>query len=386
MVKEIDVTEKLDADQPTNEVVEANVEASTKNSTKNSTEASVGNSTEAKNEAKKEPPKAPVTPAPPKAPKPKKPLSLLAVLALILVSLAFVAIAGLGWKGVELIQQLSSIELQLQKSEQGKAVVSKNLKQLQQQINTQTKQQQHTSQRLAQLPGADTDDWLIAEAEYLLRLANQRLNLEKDWQGSLAILIAADNILAETQNPQLDSIRAILAKEIITLRAVPAVDITGAVSRIQAIQEQVTQLEWMPRTLPEQTPIAETSDDKVELNAWDKFLDKAWKGLGKVIRIRDNDKALPAPLTPDQHYYLQQNMQLMLEQAQVALVRQQADLYLHSINRTQAWLSEFVRSETAQAEALQETLNELSQWQVAPTFPDISGSLLELRRYSGVQK
>ena len=382
MVKEIDVTEKLDADQPTNEVVEANVEASTKNST----EASVGNSTEAKNEAKKEPPKAPVTPAPPKAPKPKKPLSLLAVLALILVSLAFVAIAGLGWKGVELIQQLSSIELQLQKSEQGKAVVSKNLKQLQQQINTQTKQQQHTSQRLAQLPGADTDDWLIAEAEYLLRLANQRLNLEKDWQGSLAILIAADNILAETQNPQLDSIRAILAKEIITLRAVPAVDITGAVSRIQGIQEQVTQLEWMPRTLPEQTPIAETSDDKVELNAWDKFLDKAWKGLGKVIRIRDNDKALPAPLTPDQHYYLQQNMQLMLEQAQVALVRQQADLYLHSINRTQAWLSEFVRSETAQAEALQETLNELSQWQVAPTFPDISGSLLELRRYSGVQK
>ena len=382
MVKEIDVTEKLDADQPTNEVVEANVEASTKNST----EASVGNSTEAKNEAKKEPPKAPVTPAPPKAPKPKKPLSLLAVLALILVSLAFVAIAGLGWKGVELIQQLSSIELQLQKSEQGKAVVSKNLKQLQQQINTQTKQQKHTSQRLAQLPGADTDDWLIAEAEYLLRLANQRLNLEKDWQGSLAILIAADNILAETQNPQLDSIRAILAKEIITLRAVPAVDITGAVSRIQGIQEQVTQLEWMPRTLPEQTPIAETSDDKVELNAWDKFLDKAWKGLGKVIRIRDNDKALPAPLTPDQHYYLQQNMQLMLEQAQVALVRQQADLYLHSINRTQAWLSEFVRSETAQAEALQETLNELSQWQVAPTFPDISGSLLELRRYSGVQK
>ena len=359
MVKEIDVTEQLDADKPKNEVVDANAEA------------------------KKEPTKAPLQS---KASKPKKPLSLLAVLALILVSLAFVAIAGLGWKGVEVIQQLSNIELQLQKSEQGKAVVSKNLKQLQQQINTQTKQQQHTSQRLAQLPGADTDDWLIAEAEYLLRLANQRLNLEKDWQGSLAILIAADNILAETQNPQLDSIRGILAKEIITLRAVPAVDITGAVSRIQAVQEQVTQLEWMPRTLPKETPVVETSDDKVELNAWDKFLAKAWKGLGSIVRIRENDKALPAPLTPDQHYYLQQNMQLMLEQAQVALVRQQADLYLHSINRTQAWLSEFVRSETAQAEALQETLSELSQWQVAPTFPDISGSLLELRRYSGVQK
>lgn len=315
----------------------------------------------------------------------KKPISLLAVLALFLVLLAFVAIAGLAWKGVEFIQQLSTIELQLQESEQSKVVVSKKLNRLQQTIATQTKLQQHTSQRLAQLPGADTDDWLIAEAEYLLRLANQRLNLEKDWQGALAILVAADGILLETQNPQLDSIRFILANEIVTLRAVPAVDVTGAVSRIQAIQEQITQLEWMPRTLPQEVPKVETSDDKVELSAWKKFLDKAWKGLNTIVRVRDNGKALPAPLTPDQYYYLQQNMQLMLEQAQVALVRQQADLYLHSINRTEAWLNEFVRGETAQAQALQQTLNELAQWNVAPVFPDISGSLIELRRYSGVQ-
>jgi uroporphyrin-3 C-methyltransferase len=357
------VTEQQDADQPTNEVVQPRAES------------------KQSNQSKQQAPKAT------KAERlPKKPISLLAVLALFLVLLAFVAIAGLGWKGVEFIQQLSAIELQLQQSEQSKAAVTKKLSRLQKEINTQTTLQQHTSQRLAQLPGADTDDWLIAEAEYLLRLANQRLNLEKDWQGALAILIAADSILLETKNPQLDSIRLILANEIVTLRAVPAVDITGAVSRIQAVQEQITLLEWVPRKLPKDVAKIETSNDKVELSSWEKFLDKAWKGLNSIVRIRDNGKALPAPLTPDQYYYLQQNMQLMLEQAQVALVRQQAELYLHSINRTEAWLSEFVRGETAQAQALQQTLNELAQWEVAPTFPDISGSLLELRRYSGGQK
>ena len=71
------MTEKLDADKPENEVIKA--------------------SAEKKVEV--------VTPAKtPKAEKtPKKPLSLLAVLALFLVLLSFVAIAGLGWKGVELI-------------------------------------------------------------------------------------------------------------------------------------------------------------------------------------------------------------------------------------------------------------------------------------------
>jgi uroporphyrin-3 C-methyltransferase len=148
------------------------------------------------------------------------------------------------------------------------------------------------------------------------------------------------------------------------------------------VQDQVSNLEWMPRNLPKQAVTTEVVVEGVEVNAWQKFTAKAWAGLGSIVRIREHDKALPAPLTPDQHYYLQQNMQLMLEQAQVALVRQQADLYLHSIQRTQAWLNEFVRSETAQAKALQQTLEELAKWQVAPAFPDISGSLIELRRYS----
>ena len=356
MVKEINVTDKLDIDQPTTDVAETTVDKQNKIDKKKTAVAE------------------------------KKPRSLLAGLALVLVLLALVAIAGLSWKGFGFIQQLSSLELKLQQSEQVKVAVNKELNNLQQQLKTQAQLQQHTSQRLAELPGADTDDWLIAEAEYLLRLANQRLNLEKDLQGALAILTAADGVLAETKNPQLDSIRTTLANEIVTLRAVPAVDITGAVSRIQAVQEQVIQLEWMPRSLPKAATEIETAEDKVELTTWQKFLVKAENGLNSMVRIQQHDKALPAPLTPDQHYYLQQNMQLMLEQAQVALVRQQADLYLHSINRTQAWLSEFVRSETAQAKALQQTLGELAKWEVAPALPDISGSLNKLRRYSGMQK
>jgi uroporphyrin-3 C-methyltransferase len=360
MVKENDVTEKLDADKPENEVIKA--------------------SAEKKVEV--------VTPAKtPKAEKtPKKPLSLLAVLALFLVLLSFVAIAGLGWKGVELIQQISAVELQLQKSEQEKTTVTQKFSQLQQQVNTQAKQQQHTSDRIAQLPGADTDDWLVAEAEYLLRLANQRLSLEKDLQGALAILQAADTVLLETDNPQFDNVRRQLAKEIVTLRSVPAVDTTGAISRIQAVQDQITKLEWMPRTLPKQAVQLEEVAEGIELDAWQKFRSKALAGLGSIVRIREHDKVLPAPLTPDQHYYLQQNMQLMLEQAQVALVRQQTDLYRHSIQRTQAWLNEFVRSETAQAKALQETLEELALWEVAPALPEISGSLIELRRYSAANQ
>ena len=307
--------------------------------------------------------------------------------SLLLVTLAFVAIGGIGWKGLEFSQQLSQLDNQLQQSLSKHNEQTSQLSKMKQQVQQQDKQLQHNAERLAQLPGADRNDWLLAEAEYLLRLANQRLNLEKDWQGATAILTAADNVLAETQNPLLNPVRQILAQELQALRAVPAVDITGAVARLQAIQDQISELEWMPRTLPKMTAVVETPEESdEEPTAWQKLMTKAWAGLGIIVRVREHDKALPAPLTPDQHYYLQQNMHLMLEQAQVALVRQQDALYKQSIERTQTWLNEFVMVETAKSNGVKATLAELQQWNVSPEFPEISGSLTRLRQLLDQQR
>lgn len=321
------------------------------------------------------------------AKEPAKSGSALAIFALLLVIIALVAIGGIGWKGFEFSQQLLTLTHKLEQSSEKNIALISQLAKTEANTELQGKQLQQNAQRLAQLPGADRSDWLLAEAEYLLRLANQRLDLEKDWQGAIAILDAADLVLAETQNPLISSVRQLLASERQVLSAVPAVDLTGAVARLQAVQDQISELEWMPRTLPEVTAVVEeVASPEVEPTAWDKFAAKAWAGIGTIIRIREHDKALPAPLTPDQHYYLQQNMHLMLEQAQVALVRQQDALYKQSIERTQAWLEEFVIVKNAKTTAVAATLAELKNWNVSPEFPQISGSLNRLRQLQDEQR
>ena len=317
----------------------------------------------------------------------QKPSNVLAIVSFLLVLIAILAIGGMAWKGFELTQQVTQFSQQTVKATAMNVQLTDQLEQLQQQAQQQSVQLGQTSLRLAQLPGADRNDWLLAEAEYLLRLANQRLNLEKDWQGSLAILGAADKVLAEAGNPLLNPVRQILAKEVQELRATPAVDVTGAVARLQSVQEQISELEWMPRTLPEEKVVTnEVMGLENELNAWGKFVTKLWAGISNIVRIREHDKALPAPLTPDQHYYLQQNMHLMLEQAQVALVRQQNSLYKQSIERTQIWLEEFVMIKNADAEAVAMTLSELKLWNVSPELPEISGSLNRLRQLQEEQR
>ena len=357
---------------PTTEESSADQNAAKQSSVDNS---SVDNGSVAKSTDKKAKEKKPAS----------KPSSAIAIIALILVILALLAIGGIGWKGFEFSQQLLTLSHQLDQSSEKNSALATKLANAERNAQLQTKQLQQNAQRIAQLPGADRNDWLLAEAEYLLRLANQRLGLEKDWQGAVAILVAADAVLAETQNPLIRSVRQQLAQELQTLRAVPAVDLTGAVLRLQAVQDQISELEWMPRTLPQAPAVAEELPETVP-TAWEKFASKAWAGIGTIVRIREHDKALPAPLSPDQHYYLQQNMHLMLEQAQVALVRQQDALYKQSIARTLTWLEEFSIVKSSKTDAVKETLTELSAWNVSPEFPDISGSLMQLRKLLDQQR
>jgi len=69
----------------------------------------------------------------------------------------------------------------------------------------------------------------------------------------------------------------------------------------------------------------------------------------------------------------------MLEQAQVALLRQQADLYQHSLKRVAGWLQDYLIIDDERTRAAHAALKELQQWNVAPALPDISRSLQQLQ-------
>lgn len=238
----------------------------------------------------------------------------------------------------------------------------------------------HNTDRLGKLPGAERQDWLLAEAEYLLRLANQRLQLERDWDGAVSMLTAADNVLLETRNPRMNPVRADIARELLALRAVPAIDNVGAIHRLQALQEQVTALPWMPNKLIADQPLTSDAPEVLEQQVWYwQLWHDVRDSISRMVRIRTRNEPMAAPLTPDQQYYLQQNMHLMLEQAQVALLREQAELYQHSLKRVSAWLDEYLVIEDERTRAARAALTELQAWDVSPQVPDISNSLLKLQ-------
>lgn len=329
------------------------------------------------------------------AAKPKKSGSGLAIFTFLLVLVFASALVAAGWLAWPYYQQFNQdlaglknqqASLQAQLKQQLDSAQAKQAK-AQQEFEQGLNQQLATlNNKVQQLSNVDNQDWLLAEALYLMRLANQRLQYEHDWNSALSMLQAADNVLVEARNPSLGAIRAALADEMLALRAMPQQDTQGIVLRIQSLQKSIPQLPWIPNQLPvsESAAVAAAPSEHQPwyVKAWDNLVG----ALTDLVRIRVNDQAMPAALTPDQHYYLQQNLYLMLEQAQAAVVREDNALYQLSLTRVNDWVSTYLRVENSQTKATQAALKELLSWQAAPARPDISASLLLLQKYIEQQR
>lgn len=310
---------------------------------------------------------------------------------LIILLGGLIAVAGwYGWQHHHLlVNELAQLKAS-QSSSQTQAAQQAN--QQQKQLAELQKTQQElivqlaqNSEALAQIPTAGRQDWLIAEAEYLLRIANQRLQLEKDWSSALSMLQAADNVLVEAKNPRMSSVRALIADEVIALRKAPSLDVQGAVLRIQALQKELPTLPWIPNkyTVQDNKTSANQLNEETAVAANQSWYIRLWNKISNaltgLVRIRVHQDGAPQPLNPDQQYYLEQNMHLMLEQAQAALLREEEGLYQHSLQRVVEWMQNYLIVEDASTEAALLSVQELLEWPVAPARPDISGSLLKLQ-------
>jgi len=191
------------------------------------------------------------------------------------------------------------------------------------------------------------------------------------------MLLAADKVILETNNPRYDAVRAQLAKEILALRQVPTVDTVGAVNRLQALQDTLEKLDWRPqRSMPE---LADAATSPEEAARW---FDHMWEGvleqMQRMIVIRFDQK-VDIPVGPDQQYQLQYGMHLMLEQAQIAVLRRQQALYDRSLTRVKGWIDGHLINDSASARAVKDTLAELQGWKIDPQMPEVNRSLFMLR-------
>lgn len=224
--------------------------------------------------------------------------------------------------------------------------------------------------------GMDRERWMLAEAEYLLRLANQRLVVESDAQSALALAESADQLLRELANPALHPVRRALRRELSALESAEVPEREELYLQLEGLSES---LAGLPRTRPSERmapPEAEPAEQEPD-GLWARIQGSFANALGSLeqyVRIRRHGEALEAVLLPDDHQRLVDNLQLMIAQAQVAMLREEPDLYRASLDKAHQWLQRYY-PEQERAVELRERIEQLRGETVRTSLPPLEDSL-----------
>ncbi len=254
--------------------------------------------------------------------------------------------------------------------------------QVQTNLNLLAEELNKNSARVLALTSTSHDQWKLAEAQFLLRLANQRILLEKDSQNALALALSADNILRDVDQPELTQVRQVLAEEIAVLKIAGVVDREGIFMRLAALANRI---DGIPFIEPLGSSLDEVEEADIALDeTWrqtaSRYFYAALNKLGNYIRVRDHGKTINAVLPPSQQAYLQQNLRLMLEQSQVALLRNDAQIFQESLVKAQNWINQYYAL-NAEASAVLAELQSLQTEVIAPELTDFHNASVALADY-----
>jgi len=231
-------------------------------------------------------------------------------------------------------------------------------------------------QSITEKLGRNSIAWRMAEVEYLLTVANHRLSLAQDRQTAISIFETADSRLEAIADPSLLKVRREIASELTALRAMPVVDIPGLALQIGSLAESVEQLPLMDQ---KRLAVASEKREGTSSVEWQEIPSVVWNDIKSLVQVRRHQQPTEPLLAPQQAWFLYQNLQLKLEQARLAVLKQNTAVFAQSLEEVSQWLSSYFEAESAAVISMQETVKHLRTVELQPTIPDVSGSLRELR-------
>ena len=234
---------------------------------------------------------------------------------------------------------------------------------------------------LRQQIGTTSEDWLLAEAEYLLRLANQRILMEDDVTGAISLFEAADKITNDAEGVVAFSLRAAIANDVAALKAVSAADIDGIYVQLGALAKQVPLLEQKQLKFEPQVPEFVATD--AELTGWRSFVqltERVATRVASLVDYRRDGEVVKPILPPKEEYYFKQNLLLKIQLGQLGLLRGDQEIFAQSLVGATAWIRDHFDPAENRTISMIATLESLSALQIEREIPDVSSSLREIRK------
>ena len=218
------------------------------------------------------------------------------------------------------------------------------------------------------------DDWLLAEVEQTLNIASRELTLAGNVRAALIALQAADQRLARADKLQVVQLRRAITQDMERLKAIPLIDAQGVSLKLDNLMAQAPTL---PLALPDaQAPGERETRAKSDGDGVVTRIGKdVWFEMQQLVRIRKLDNGDPALLSPQQSYFLRENLKLRLLSARTALIARDDINYKEDLKIARDMLTKYFDPKAKVNINSLTMLKQLAENPVSISVPDITVSL-----------
>ena len=246
------------------------------------------------------------------------------------------------------------------------------------------------------------DENVLADVEAALRVAMQQAALTGSTDPIVSVLKQTDDRLARYNNPRLDRVRRAVARDLDRVRTASVVDVPSLTIRLDEAVRLVDELPLV--STPERataagraaaasaspaTPVAPRGAAAARAGsaasaaaasnepAWVLKLQHAWEGfsvpffgeLKQAIRVTSIEHPEASLMTPDQSFFLRENVKLRLLNARLSILSRQFDLAQADLQQAQTALDRYFDHGSRRVVAMSDLLRQVSAQARQVSFP-----------------
>ncbi|MEP1553530.1 uroporphyrinogen-III C-methyltransferase, partial [Paraglaciecola sp.] len=282
-------------------------------------------------------------------------------------------------------------KLKVELQEQSQAVQMR-VNNLVEQLQLTDSQTQSNQRQLTEISGRRPADWLLAEADYLVRMAGRKLWLEHDVKTAIMMLQSADSRIQDLDDPSLLPVREYLAADIQSLQQINQVSTSSIALALGAMLKQVDNLPLVFFERPKEEAAEQAVTDSV-----DDWRSNFMRNIKEVTKDFFSFKKVTTDIKPfmseQQRWLLKEQLSFALMQAQIAVLQENQTLYQQALQQGFALLIEHFDTEQDIVVQFTESLSNLqqtdfsreypSQLEAAPLLQDVIESRLDSRFVNG---
>lgn len=312
----------------------------------------------------------------------------------LLLSLVLAA-AGLGASGL-LWQRLATIQEQLARQSADAGAQSVEARTLARQAQDATREtaarlavmearvgevalQRSQLEELMQSLSRSRDENLVVDIESAIRLAQQQAQLTGSLEPLLAALKAADQRVVRAAQPRLGPLQRAIARDVDRLKQASVTDTPGLLVKLDELVRLVDELPVLNAVASATAVQAPANPATTAAPGWlQRLLERVGteaRGLVRVSRIEQPEAVL---LSPEQSFFLRENLKLKLLNARLGLLARQLESARADVASASAALGKYFDPASRKTQAAATLLQQVQGQMRAIELPRVDDTLAAL--------